>query len=451
MWNCYHATLRKPQIAMIQSLKNIAAFDEVLRRPRILYPRLRKFLADSERWGCDQLESWLEKRLHVVLTAAQGLPAYTHRASAEKFSQWPALVKSDVANHENDFVRKGVLPSYRASTGGTTGVPLKLRRSLISVVMEQATIDHICTKAGLDLPRAKLAVLRGDFIKPPSDMSPPHWKSITNRKMVFSSFHLSRSTIGAYISALRTFAPDVIWCYPSSLQQLIGLIQESEQHIRVPFILSSSERLTNDTVAAARRILGSRVIDYYGQAERVAFAYAMDDGGYRFIPIYGVPELVQNSEDNARIRGTSLWNLRQIFVRYETGDLALVDGEGMKHRREVELGLRAFSGIDGRTSERIDLPDGRRVIGLNHIPRGVPKIVSVQLRHTEPNTVEAYVVPLDGFGPEAELVLRRNFYAKFPSNIDLHIRKVLAPVRTSSGKAPLLLPGSIVTPPTQAT
>jgi phenylacetate-CoA ligase len=194
-----------------------------------------------------------------------------------------------------------------------------------------------------------------------------------------------------------------------------------------------------DVVAAARRVLGAKVIDYYGQAERIVFAYAIDGGAYRFLPVYGRPELAPNDDGQVRVLGTSFWNDRQVFVRYDTGDLALVPGTDAQTLREVELGLRTFGGIDGRASERIDLGDGRRIIGLNHVPRGVAHVASVQLRQTAPNAVEALVVPLEGFDAGSEATIRKNFYDKFPSDVTLTIRQIDAPVRTRAGKAPLLV------------
>jgi phenylacetate-CoA ligase len=424
---------------MFDKLKEFGYFDDLIRRPPFLYLGFRRLLATAEGWGREEREAWLKKRLAQELVAARELPGYRNAPITDDLSAWPILNKSDIFGRESEFGRAAILPSYRASTGGTTGMPLALRRSLTSIAFEQASIDHICAMAGLDLARARIAILRGDFVKPPSEMAPPYWRSIGARKRLYSSFHLSEKTLPHYADSLREFAPDVLSCYPSSLQHLVGLLEESGKALRIGHIFASSELLPRETVAAARRVLGACVIDYYGQAERVVVAYAIDGGGYRFLPVYGVPELVPDEGDSVRVRGTSLWNERQILIRYETGDNALLDGEERKHRREIELGLMPFRGIEGRASERIDLPDGRRIIGLNHIPRGVPGIASVQLCHVGPNTVDAYVVPLKNFGPETEAILRRNFYAKFPSEVVFRVLKINAPLRNTSGKAPFLI------------
>jgi phenylacetate-CoA ligase len=258
-------------------------------------------------------------------------------------------------------------------------------------------------------------------------------------KRIFSSFHLSRRTLPHYLRGLREFAPEVLSCYPSSLQHLVALIRECGEQLRIPFVLTSSERIDPDTIKAARDVLGARVIDFYGQAERVVAAYSIDGGDYYFLPAYGRAELLPEADGRIRVVGTSLWNERQVFIRYDTGDFASVSSATRDARRRTELGLAGFRGIDGRASERIDLGDGRRIIGLNHLPRGVPGASSIQFRHAQPQLVEAFLVPLAGYGDDTESALNKNFYAKFPPHIVLKITKIDAPIRSRSGKVNLLI------------
>jgi phenylacetate-CoA ligase len=424
---------------MLHNLKKFGLFERVARRPPIIYAAFRRILAEAEKWDADQRDAWLRKRTVRTAKMARCLPVYRDRLRSDNISEWPVLKKSDILGQEGAYSNRRIMPSYHAMTGGSTGAPLALLRSPTSIIFEQATIDHTCEKANLVLPRARMAVLRGDFVKSPSDMTPPYSRVLSSRRRLFSSFHLTKGTLAQYVAELREFQPDVLACYPSSLQHLLALLEQGGQSIRMSYVLTSSERLPSDVATAARRILGAHVIDYYGQAERVAFACAIDNSGYFFLPVYGAVELLVEEEGRARVLGTSLWNDHQILVRYDTGDIALIGGSDTHTLNEVRLGIRAFQGIDGRTSERIDLPDGRRIIGLNHIPRGVLGAASIQLYHADPKVVEALVVPVDDYGLETEAAIRQNFYDKFPNDVILRIQKIASPVRTASGKAPLLI------------
>ena len=61
-----------------------------------------------------------------------------------------------------------------ASTGGTTGVPLKLWRSIECVVAEQAFVDDLLAPYGYSMHGSRVAVLRADKVKDLSDTSPPY-------------------------------------------------------------------------------------------------------------------------------------------------------------------------------------------------------------------------------------------------------------------------------------
>jgi phenylacetate-CoA ligase len=61
------------------------------------------------------------------------------------------------------------------------------------------------------------------------------------------------------------------------------------------------------------------LLDYYGQAERVAFAYATAPGEYRFLPGYAHVEFEPADSEGGNklyeIVGTSLWNRAMTLIR----------------------------------------------------------------------------------------------------------------------------------------
>ena len=221
-----------------------------------------------------------------------------------------------------------------------------------------------------------------------------------------------------------------------------------DRNLRIPVVFASSEMLSPDTMAQAREILGANVIDFYGHAERIACAYSLNGAGYRFLPGYGHVELIPAGEGLARLVATSLSPQGQIFVRYDTGDLVRVPSHDTAILKAIALGVMPFNGIEGRDSEYVDLPDGRRIIGLNHIPRGVSGAVSIQLYRSAPRQIGIYIVAGENFGASSLETIMANFRQKFPAGIDALPVFVERPVRERNGKAPLLLrspdPASIV-------
>ncbi len=72
-------------------------------------------------------------------------------------------------------------------------------------------IDHLADKAGIDLPAARVAVLRGDGIKDPNDNRPPFWRQASPQRVVFSSNHLNAANYPEFERELLRFRPTCCW------------------------------------------------------------------------------------------------------------------------------------------------------------------------------------------------------------------------------------------------
>lgn len=91
-------------------------------------------------------------------------------------------------------------------------------------------------------PRTRLAVLRGDDIKDPSDFRPPYWRFAGGgRRLLLSSNHLNLATVAVYAKALERFAPDLLWAYASSYESLCALLERSGRKIELKRVLTSPE------------------------------------------------------------------------------------------------------------------------------------------------------------------------------------------------------------------
>jgi phenylacetate-CoA ligase len=327
-------------------------------------------------------------------------------------------------------------------------MPIDLIRSPESIVAEQVCLDRMLVGLGVAPSEARIAVLRGDNIKDPSDMTPPFWRyALGGRRLVLSSNHLSQATVSHYVEELRRFEPEVLWVYPSSLELLCRLVLASGQALRIPRVLSSSEVLRPNAWLLARQALGCRIADYYGQAERIAFAFGFAPTQYFFLPGYSYVELLPHSVDGSapafEIVGTSLWNEAMPLVRYRTGDLLRLPWNyGETEREQIVYGLRAFEGVIGRDQEVLYAPDSVRVrvlAGIDHIQREVEHIVRIQVVQDALDRVLIRVVPAQGFGPADQKRLERNARNKIPRSIDLRIEVTETLERTPQGKTPFII------------
>lgn len=432
---------------MLNFIKHHPLANHLVRRPPLFYRAARMRLRQARDMQAHARRAWMQAMLARTLAAARKLPGYANAPASDDLAHWPLLTKSALMGREGDFVQRSLMPIIPAATGGSTGQPMKLARTWRSIAFEQATIDDLCAMHGNDARRARIAVLRGDSIKPAGDMKAPFWIDEGPARRIFSAHHLSRETIRHYRAALASFQPEILFCYPSSLAALLALLEDDDR-LAIRLVFASSEVMARETVQRARALMGADVIDFYGHAERIACAYAVNGGEFRFVPGYGHIELIPEGNGLARIIATSLVAKGTILVRYDTGDLARVPSHDAQTLDEIALGLRGFGGIDGRDSEFVEITGGRRIIGLNHIPRGVEGAACVQLRQTAPDEMRIYVTPANPSRSFGERRLMENFREKFPSTVSAFIVLVERPVRERNGKAPLLLrapdEGSIV-------
>jgi len=309
------------------------------------------------------------------------------RSYGHDLSGWPLLSKQQVQTHPDHF-RRYLSVGVPASTGGSSGTPLKLWRSLQCIAAEQAFLDSLIAPSFDSLLKTRVAVLRADYVKDPRDKEPPYGQwNYGKRWLVLSSSHLSENTIGWYLETLKKFSPSVLWVYPSALGLLLGLMDKRALGLQVPIVLSSSEIMSSSLFHYAGDQLGTRVIDYYWQGERSCFASTDTTGCYWFHCLYGTVELLPVAEASkipgvmtAKIVATGHWNSSFPLVRYDTGDLAILPtGSSPEDVLAIARGEQPFLGILGRSSDYVVGRDGKRFTGMNHIPRDTAEVLQVQI------------------------------------------------------------------------
>jgi phenylacetate-CoA ligase len=427
---------------MFLFLKQIPTAERIIKRNPFFYSEFRQTLERMEDAGLEARRETAQKLRARVAGWASKLPGYRDYDFSRPFAELPLLSKARLQSEAGNFQRRTVIPQVDVATSGTTGVPLRLKRSLQSLAIEQAMFDWMAAKVGLDYGNSRIAVLRGDEVKDPNDPTPPYWEDVGRNKVIFSSVHLNNRTFPHYERKLQEFQPAILTCYPSSLELLTHLAEARNSSIALKLAITSSETLGEGLRARVKRVFGAPLLDYYGQTERSCAAYSFEDGVYRFIFPYAYPELIPGADGKCSIVGTPFWNRAQPLVRYDIGDIAVLPegaAESEAEREKISLGFSTFAGIEGRRSDCLKLADGSRVFGLDRVPSGVDGAASVQIVQLASASVLMVVVPNAQYTEETLAILRRKFYLKVPHGVDLRIDVRESPYRLASGKAPVFI------------
>ncbi len=424
--------------------KASAILNDQLRYNPLYYGRVRTTLQEHESFNRTQRQQVSDQLVRRTLRWAKA--AGGGRGKTTDISSWPVLEKSKLRDAGAEFVRRRFV-SIPAATGGTTGLPIRLWRSLQNIAAEQAFTDHSLTTTGHSFRTARIAVLRSDNIKAPSDHKPPFGKVVSNgQRLILSSQHLRPETVAWYIDALTDFAPDLLWIYPSAGEFLARIMVTQGLDVKIPYILSSSEILHTPAREFMADAFGAQIIDSYGQAERVALAVSHRADEFFFHPAYGHVELrplpidAANGTAMAEIIGTGHWNKAMPLIRFRTGDQAIYAADySNKDLALASLGLKPILGIVGRDSDYLISPRGEVIVAINTLPRDIKHILRLQIIQEDPHTVCFRVLSAPGFSLEDRQHLMENARLKLPPDMAVRIEEVAELVRLPSGKAPYII------------
>jgi phenylacetate-CoA ligase len=437
-------------LAFVDRLKRHVVGESFVRRNPFYYDRSRRLLDRLDGMYLEGRLAWTREQVARTLAAARRTDYGCIVRGGDDITSWPLLDKELLRNRQRAFTTGSEWFAAPANTGGTSGVPLKLARSLDGIVFEQACIDRLVMQLGLHPRTVRTAVLRGDNLQDPRTLISPDGVSANGgRSRIFCARAVSAKNIERIADSLANFAPQLLCAYPSALEQLCRLLQQSGRTFKVQTVLTSSEVLKPEAWAMAQEVLGCRIADYYGQAERVAFAYAFAPREYRFLPGYSHVEFVHydskllpagGREKLYEIVGTTFWNNLMPLVRYRTGDLIRLPADwGMKELQELALGLRTFRGIMGREQEVIACPSGIRLTGLESIPHDVAHVLRIQVVQETLDSARIRVVPAPGFCEQDAARLLENARSKVPEEMRLELEVAQYLERTPRGKTPLIV------------
>lgn len=365
------------------------------------------------------------------------------RGRGTDITEWPVVTKEDVRDHTNRFRASRI--ALPARTGGTTGSPTRLWRSFENIVAERVFIERLVAPFGLDMHLSRLLTLRADQIKDPTDSAPPF--GIYKRggqNLVLSNAHLSDKTIGWFVQEIAAFGPQILYTFPSMLENLLRLVRAAHGDVRIPVVLTSSETLPPRLFEDVAAVFGGKLIDYYGHGERMVFAYSRGPHAYVFSPLYGKVELRRPVGNGAEISGlevvsTGYWNKAVPLVRYATGDLAEIRPEGGASLAAVEAGEATFGGIQGRISSYLVGPEGQVISGLTHILRDVPHLIRAQFVQDDYECVGVHIVAAPEFSPADEDLLLLNLRNMLPPTMRGTVVKTDSLVRLANGKVPIVI------------
>ena len=308
----------------------------------------------------------------------------------------PVLTKDDVkANHEQ-LLSRAYSPgdTFIIPTSGTTGKSLRFAISKTCYQMDQALIWYHRALAGVKY-RDRTATCSGHRLLEGDCDKPPFWiNNIFENQVIFSSYHLSQTNLKYYLDKLLKFQPEVIWGYPSSLYIIASFIlKENITGIRPKGVFTSSEKLFDFQRTALEKAFQTKVLNYYANAEKVAFITECEHGGLHIQPDFSIVEILDDQNEpvsegqEGRMICTGLVNEAMPLIRYDIGDYAISTHRKCACGRHAPL----VESIYGRADDTLSTPDGRIIVRLGGLYK-IKSIKEAQIIQTDINSIVLKIV-----------------------------------------------------------
>lgn len=413
--------------------------------------RLVEEILERDYWSDAQWANYREKQLEFILhRAATQVPFYRNYWCLRKqhgdnsshllLENWPLLTKEDVRTNPEAFVADdcNIDCMYKDHTGGTTGTPLTIYKTRKTIQLWYAMTEARMRRWHGVSYKDRWAIFGGQLVVPLDQQNPPFWvESKILNQLYLSTFHISKKNISHYAKKINQFRPSHIIVYPSSATEFAKIIISEGVDIWSPkVIFSNAEPISDQQRALISTAFKCRVVNTYGMGESVYGASECEFGVMHSWLDSGVLEIF--SDDKNGVRGansgsffiTGLINSDMPLIRYEIGDR----GEGGKQKFcKCGRTLSTLGNIDGRTSDLIMTPDGRKIFWLNSVFYELP-ISQAQIIQDSFEKVKVKIVPAERFGPSDIACIRDRLQQRIGEKMKVTIDLVETIEREENGK-----------------
>jgi len=359
------------------------------------YPRVRRFLEQSQWWNSEQLRAFQWSELERILQHAfRTVPYYQRKYAAagirledirtpEDFSKLPPLTRAEVNQHRDELRStefSGKLLPH--ATGGSTGQPTRFYITLDSYDWRSAAWSRAYSWSGCRLgertlylwgaPVGKVSAARQTKLRT------YHW---LRRELVYSTFSQSAEFWDRiYAGALR-FRPRFIVGYVSSIEEFAKYLLAAGRTLPgIQAVIAAGEPVLEHTRELTVKALGAPLFNTYGSREFMSIAAECPEHhGLHMNSENLYIEIDSPDGTSGEVLVTDLHNYGMPFLRYRNGDAATLDSVA---ECACGRGLPLIRSIEGRVVDVIRSRSGRVVPGelFPQVLKEIPEIREFQVR-----------------------------------------------------------------------
>ncbi|KVV13457.1 phenylacetate--CoA ligase family protein [Flavobacterium sp. TAB 87] len=320
-----------------------------------------------------EYQNFLEnKKMEIVHFHLKNNLFYQDLVGVENIPQWedlPILTKKDLQQPLQNRLSKGysVKNSFVNTTSGSSGTPFIFAKDKKTHALTWASNMLRFGWYGIDFNssyQARFYGIPSDFIGNKKE----RFKDFLSHRFRFPIFDLSDSVLEGFLKNFQTKKFDYLNGYTSSIVLFAKFLQQKNIVLKevcptLKVCIVTSEMLFESDKILLEKQFGIPIINEYGASELDLIAFENPQGEWQvnaetlFIEILDDNNQVLPYGEMGKIVITSLFNKAHPFIRYEIGDLGILDEKSTLQKPILKQ-------LIGRTNDFAHLPRGKKAPGL---------------------------------------------------------------------------------------
>ena len=365
----------------------------------------------------------------------------------------PFLTKAEIRAHQDGLRHEHAQGLARFNTGGSSGEPLIFYIGNERVSHDVAAKWRATRWWGVDIGDPEIVVW-GSPIELGAQDRVRQLRDKLLRTELLPAFEMSDAKLDGFVAAIRKRRPKMLFGYPSALTHIAKHAEKrgiamDDLGVRVAFV--TSERLYDEQRAAIGRVFGCKVANGYGGRDAGFIAHECPQGGMHLTSEDIIVELVDRQGrpvpdgEAGEIVVTHLATKDFPFIRYRTGDVAVIDTASCPCHR----GLPMLKEIQGRTTDFVVAADGTVMHGLAlvYVIRDLPGVESFKIVQETLGHTRVMIVASPAFDRAQAPAIEQAFQRRLGEAVKVDVEFVDAIPPEKSGKFRYVV--SRVAPPPQ--
>ena len=430
---------------------------------RILFPlheklkkhdtvRVLRQMEETQWWSPEKLNALRLARLRELVSSAyRNVPYYKQVFdkigltdgvvnSLKDLEKVPFLTKALIRANSENLKSKEARGLSRFNTGGSSGEPLIFWIGRERVSHDVAAKWRATRWWDVDIGDPEVVVW-GSPIELGAQDRLRLLRDFVFRTHLLPAFEMSQSKLAEFVQTLITARPRMVFGYPSSIGLIAGHAAKMGKRLdnlgtKVVFV--TSERLYDHQRITIETAFGCPVANGYGGRDSGFVAHQCPAGAMHITAEDIIVEIVDASGrtllpgQEGEVVITHLATHDFPFIRYKTGDIAVLDDRACSCGR----GLPLIKEIQGRTTDFVVAYNGTIMHGLAliYVIRDVPGIENFKIVQKTLQETQVLIVTGDGFMDDYITLIERGLKQRLGEEVSISLERVSQIPREASGK-----------------